>query len=80
MTSIHEYNRNVIASHPYPTADPVDRLRHVVSLFADSGPGEVAVMATSGIYPGDATVDGRNGGLTGLTHGDLRALLQLFGG
>jgi hypothetical protein len=64
-------------AHPYPSADPLQRLRHTVSVFADAPDDEVVVMATNGIYPTGDTLDGRS---TGLTHGDLRALLARLGG
>ncbi len=72
------YARKVIDDLPYPFADPVQRLRHTVANFAEEPDGGVAVMATSGIYPADATVSGIDRGQTGLTHGDLRELLRIL--
>jgi hypothetical protein len=67
-------------SHPYPSADPVQRLRHAVSLFAGQHPENVAISATSNIYPTRDCLPGGSGYETGLTHGDLRALLARLGG
>lgn len=53
-----------------PGDDPVECLRHVVVAFAESALNDPAITATSGLYP--------NEDWTGLTHGDLRALLALL--
>lgn len=71
--------RDTIAAHPYPSADPLDRLRHTVSVFADSPADATVIIATSGIYPPEVSIDQRHRH-TGLTHGDLRALLEQLGG
>jgi hypothetical protein len=52
---------------PHPGDDPVARLAHVVDLHPVMPDGEWAVVATSNAYA--------VGGETGLTYGDLRALL-----
>jgi hypothetical protein len=68
----------VRAAHPYPSADPLDRLRHTVSIFRSSDADAIAVLATGGnIYPNKDCI---SGGQTGLTHGDLRVLLDRLGG
>jgi hypothetical protein len=72
------YVAAVRATHPYPSADPVDRLRHTVSVFGESGTDAVAVSATTGIYPPQDCIAGTR--QTGLTFGDLRALLDRLGG
>lgn len=79
MSTMDRYARETINSHPYPSTDPLQRLRHTVSVFADSDADDVAVMATSGVYPAEATLH-RHENQTGLTHGDLRAILNLLGG
>lgn len=66
---------DIRAAHPYPTTDPLDRLRHTMSVYADTD--GIAVQATSNIYPASDTIDGRS---TGLTYSDLRALLERLGG
>lgn len=54
--------------YPDPGTDPVARLRHVVDVFADEPADSMAVLATSGVH---------ESGKTGLTWGDLKALLAL---
>lgn len=61
-----------IDAHPRPGGGPVEHLRHVVAVFHDSPADDYVLTASSNIY-GD-------GIKTGLTHGDLRALLQRLGG
>lgn len=56
--------------YPDPGTDPVARLRHVVDVFADEPTDSMAVLATSGVH---------ESGKTGLTWGDLKALLALVG-
>lgn len=56
--------------HPHPGDDPIARLRHTVDVFANSSSDEQIVVATAGVY-GDAVT-------TGLTHGDLRAIVALL--
>lgn len=52
--------------HPYPGADPVRRLAHVLEIYEDIPDDTMAVTATNGLYG--------PGVITGLTYGDLRAL------
>jgi hypothetical protein len=49
------------------TDDPTERLRHLLAVFARSTDTEIAMTATVRAVPGHAW--------TGLTFGDLRALL-----
>ncbi len=58
--------------HPQPGDDPIEHLRHVVAVYHDTPADDYVLIASSNIY-GD-------GVRTGLTHGDLRALLQRLGG
>lgn len=63
---------------PAPGGTPLDNLRHVVLVFRDAPAELLAIQASSNVY--DATEPGviqdDNGvTYTGLTHGDLRALL-----
>ncbi len=61
----YEFEQN----HPHPGADPVARLRHTLEIYGnDVRDDEWAIRATSGMYP--------EGGVTGLTWGDLRALAE----
>lgn len=79
MSALDRHAAQVRDQHPYPSADPLDRLRHTVSVFADSPDDETVVMATANIYPADVCLP--NGWRqTGLTYGDLRALLARLGG
>jgi hypothetical protein len=80
MSAMDRIVRDTIAAHPHPTEDPLGRLRHTVSVCGDHRLDEVAVLATSGIYPASETIDNRDGGSTGLTYGDLRELLARLGG
>jgi hypothetical protein len=64
--------REFVEQHPRPGNNPVDHLRHIVEVFADSDPDEWVVMASSNAYgPGVRT---------GLTRGDLAAILALLDG
>lgn len=56
-----------VAGLPAFTDNPVDRLRHTVAAYADSADFSVVLTATSAAILGQPW--------TGLTHGDLRALL-----
>lgn len=51
--------------YPDPGTDPIARLRHTLDVHADTSPDDCAVYATQGIHETS----------TGLTYGDLRALL-----
>jgi hypothetical protein len=68
----------VVSRYPRPGTDPVQRLRHTVAVYAGSSGSGVAVCATSGFYPAGETLNGVDGGDTGLTHHDLRRLLHLI--
>lgn len=58
--------------HPHPGYDPVARLRHTLDIYAnDVRDGDFAIRATTGMYP--------EGGTTGLTWGDLKAIANLIG-
>jgi len=59
--------RQARAALPEPGTNPISRLRHTVAVFAETGENDWAVRATTNLYGG--------GIVTGLTHGDLRALL-----
>jgi hypothetical protein len=59
----------LIAQFPEPDGTPLSNLKHYVDIFEGSPDSEKVLIATSGIY-GD-------GVRTGLTHGDLRALLHM---
>lgn len=51
---------------PRPDGTPLGNLRHTIAVFEGTDDERVVLMATSGIY----------GKTTGLTLGDLRALLR----
>lgn len=53
-----------------PSDHPVDVLRHVVKTFEASPGHEAVIQATGNVYPGHPW--------TGMTHGDLRRLLELI--
>lgn len=57
--------------HPHPGDDPAARLRHTLDMFTGQPDGEMAILATSNAYP--------DGGTTGLTWGDLRAIADRLG-
>lgn len=59
--------RDFAQEYPHPGDDPLARLRHTLSVFAAQPASEWAIVATSNAYP--------DGGKTGLTWGDLRAIL-----
>jgi len=60
----HEFS----AKHPHPGIDPVKRLKHTLDMFdGDTIDGAWAIRATSNMYS--------KGEVTGLTWGDLKALL-----
>ncbi|WP_280502043.1 hypothetical protein [Nocardia farcinica] len=63
---------NIGASLPDFTGDPVDRLAHTLAAYSESADDAWAVEATRNVVPGHDT--------TGLTWGDLRALLVLVKG
>lgn len=60
---------DLIRNLPPFTDDPIERLRHTLATFARSTDTEWAVTATVRAVPGHER--------TGLTFGDLRALLAL---
>lgn len=61
------------AGWPPFTDDPVDRLRHVVAVYSDQvDPEEWAIVATYNALPGFPE--------TGITWGDLAALVDILGG
>lgn len=70
--ALHRHTNDFIDTRPAPGDDTVARLRHVVDVFmADSTPDDSKmVMATMGVYPDQPW--------TGLTLGDLKALLALI--
>jgi hypothetical protein len=57
-------------AHPHPGDDPINRLAHTLEMFDGQPDEEMAILATSDAYP--------DGGKTGLTWGDLRAILDTF--
>ncbi len=65
----NQFAAKVMAELPAPGDDPVSHLRHTVAAFADEDPDKMVVLATMGVYP--------DHGQTGLTWGDLRALLAM---
>jgi hypothetical protein len=70
------------ATLPAPDGTPLGNLRHVVAAFADSDPREFVVRATANVWkcgPGVYTT-ASGATWTGLTHGDLRALLAMIDG
>ena len=67
--------QDIIEQHGYPTDDPFERLRHFLALHPDTPDDAVVLPGTWGVYPGDATVDGEDGGFTGVTKDDLRAII-----
>ncbi len=68
--------RDARRRYPDPGTTPIEHLRHTVAVFADQPDDAVAVRATASIYPPDETIGtGMRRGETGLTHGDLRAIL-----
>lgn len=60
------------ATLPPFTNDPIDRLRHTLAAFPTKPDEELAIMATSNALPDWAQ--------TGMTWGDLRALLAIVDG
>lgn len=62
----------IVAALPPYTADPVERLRHVLAAHPHARNDEGVLMATMNAYP-DAN-------WTGVTFGDLRAILALLDG
>lgn len=70
-------SRQVRESLPAPDGTPLGNLRHVVATFGDAPDGKLVIQATGGIYPVDHPGVVMRGTVadTGLTHGDLRALL-----
>jgi hypothetical protein len=65
----NQYAAKVRAELPEPGDTPISHLRHTVAAFADDSPDDMPIRATSGIYPEHEK--------TGLTWGDLRALLAM---
>lgn len=64
--------RRTLALWPDAPTTPTEALRHTLAICADLPDGDMAAMATSGIYgPGTRT---------GLTWGDLRALAAQLDG
>jgi hypothetical protein len=61
---------NIAASLPPFTDDPVDRLRHTVAAYRETDPARWAITATANAYPAHDR--------TGLTYGDLAALLDII--
>lgn len=59
---------NVAASLPEFTDDPVDRLAHTLAAYENRADSDWAIHATRNAIPGQDW--------TGITWGDLRALLQ----
>lgn len=65
MSRLH----NTAASLPEFTDDPVDRLAHTLAAYASTAPDDRwAIEATRNAIPGRD--------ITGITWGDLRALLE----
>lgn len=62
---------NFAEQHPHPGTDPAARLRHTLDLYAGQPDAEMAILATSNAYP--------DGGQTGVTWGDLRAIAARLG-
>lgn len=67
MTVSDFYNEFKSEHGEMPTT-PVEALKHVVSIFADEADDVMVVLATRNIYG--------KGVATGLTWGDLRAILK----
>lgn len=65
----NQYAAKVRAELPEPGDTPLSHLRHVVAAFADDNADDMPIIATMGIYPDQDK--------TGLTWGDLRALLAM---
>lgn len=74
-----QLTRDALDTLPEPDGTALGNLRHVVAAFADSDPNTLVVQATGNVYPqshpGAITTDG-GAVYTGLTHGDLRELLN----
>lgn len=68
----NQYAAKVRAELPEPGHDPISHLRHTVAAFADEDAAGMPIKATMGIYPDQEK--------TGLTWGDLRALLAMVDG
>jgi hypothetical protein len=60
----------ILADLPPYTHDPVDRLRHTLAAYPHTDPTEGVLAATHNAYPDHPW--------TGLTFGDLHALLALL--
>ena len=67
MNSSTKFAADVRAALPEPGTTPIEHLRHVVAAFEICPDEELVKMATYNVY-GDGVT-------TGLTWGDLRALL-----
>lgn len=68
MNTASRNAHNLREKLPPPGNTPIEHLRHTLAAHADTPHDGMAVLATSGVY------DTR----TGLTYGDLRALLTLL--
>lgn len=67
MTHFDEQAQEIRDRLPEPGVTPLEHLRHALAAHASTPGDQIAVQATAGIY--GRTV------VTGLTFGDLRALL-----
>ena len=74
---MNSHARAIRASLPEPDGTLLGNLRHTVAVFAEVAAEREVIRATSGIYPAGTPGSFTRGTVTvtGLTHGDLRALL-----
>ena len=79
-----KFARDALDDLPEPDGTALGNLRHVVAAFADSDPAAIVVQATSNVYPeghpGVITTKPHGATFTGLTHADLRELLDQLDG
>lgn len=68
MTTFDESQRHFRENYPNPGPDPMQRLAHVLEIYADRPDDAWAIEATRNVYSPGVT--------TGLTWGDLRALVN----
>lgn len=68
MSTMDDFIADTRANYPAPGDNPVSHLAHTVALFSGMSDDDMVVMASWGVW---------GGGQTGLTIGDLRALLTM---
>lgn len=83
VTGMSNQSINVFrATVPAPDGTPLGNLRHVVAAFADEPADKMVIQASGNVYganePGVQIRGDHGATYTGLTHGDLRALLALI--